>query len=151
METIENIEVQPDIKPSEPKKSKRKLYALIALVLAVLIYFLVPSGAPSETTESSDLASIEAIIAPSKVKIISFEGKKRIIGKWVINGVISNNSDAPIESIEFEAVFSDNAELVTYRKFIDAEEKNHEFTIKVTGHKGENLNNLKIREVRKSE
>ncbi len=132
-----------------PKKSKRKIYALIALAVAVIIYILVPSGASENNTES-DLASIESTIPVGKVVIESYEAKKRIIGKWVITGILSNSSDAPIESIEFEAVFSDNTEFVTYDEFIKAGEVNHEFTIKMTGHKGENLNELKIREVQKA-
>lgn len=137
-----------------PKKSKRRIYALIALAAAVVIYILVPSGAPAndDTTElSSDAASAETNIPVGMVKIESYEAKKRIIGKWVISGVLSNSSDAPIESIEFETVFSDNAEFVTYDEFIQAGETNHEFSIKVSGHKGENLNDLKIRSIQKAQ
>ena len=120
------------------------------MAVAVCIYFLVPDGSSPETSESSDLASTESTISVGKVKLESYDAKKRIIGKWVVTGVLSNTSDAPIESIEFEAIFSDNTEFVTYDEFIEAGETNHEFTIKMTGHKGESLNELKIREVRKA-
>ena len=135
---------------AKPKKSKRKLYGMIALVIAVIIYFLVPSGKPEAGNETSDLASTESTISAGKVVIESYEAKKRLIGKWVISGILSNTSDAPIESIEFEAVFSDNTEFISYDQFIKAGETNHEFSIKVSGHKGENLNAFKIREVQKA-
>lgn len=150
MESTENIEVSSEHKLEEPKKSKRGIIIAVLLVLGLLAYFFVPNEASNTSEQSSDLGSAETTITPSKVKIMSFEGKKRIIGKWVITGVISNTSDAPIESIEFETVFSDNAEFVTYDEFVEAGETDHEFMIKVTGHKGEKLNGLKIREVRKA-
>jgi hypothetical protein len=150
METIKEEDEQLEQNLIEPKKSKRKIYAIIAIVVGVLIYFLVPNDSTTDNSEASDLASTEATISVGKVQIVSFEAKKRLLGKWVITGVISNASDAPIESIEFETVFSDNAEFVNYYGFIKAGESRHEFTIKVTGHKGENLNELKIREVQKA-
>ncbi|MDX1349537.1 MAG: hypothetical protein R3279_04780 [Putridiphycobacter sp.] len=150
MEANENANGQSVQNTVEPKKSKRKLYAVIALVIAVVIYFLVPSGAPTNEAVESDLSSTEATISVAKVTIDSYEAKKKLLGKWVISGVLSNSSDAPIESIEFEAIFSDNTEFITYEEFIKAGELNHEFTFKVTGHKGENLNALKVREIRKA-
>lgn len=150
METTESIGVNSENQSEEPKKSKRGAIVVVLLIIGLLTYFFAPSNGADSADQTSDLTSTEATIAPGKVKIVSFEGKKRIIGKWVIAGIISNTSDAPIESIEFEAVFSDNAEFVTYAEFIEAGETDHEFTIKVTGHKGKNLNELKIREVRKA-
>ncbi|MFK8044748.1 MAG: hypothetical protein AB8B72_04595 [Crocinitomicaceae bacterium] len=136
----------------EPKKSKRKLYGLIALAVAVLIYILVPSGEPSgeaidEAATNENIIS-QANLGTGKVTIESYDSKKRVFGKWVISGIISNTSDQVIESIEFKAGFSDNTEYIMYDEKIEAGEKDHEFTIKVTGHKGESLDFLKIGEMK---
>jgi len=134
------------------KKSNKKLYGLIALAVAVIIYILVPSGSPTDA-ENDEAVTNENVISQAnlgtgKVTIESYDSKKRVFGKWVISGIVSNTSDKAVESIEFKVGFSDNTEYVMYDQTIEAGEKAHEFTIKVTGHKGETLNFLKIGEIK---
>ncbi len=123
---------------------------ILAVVLVAGIGYLILSNDAPKSGDNEE-AGTELTISNNFIEITGFDYKKNLFGKWVINGHLKNQSAYDIDRIEFAVKFSDNTEFAMYESTVSAGQKDHPFELKLTGHKGEELISLNVREVFKQE
>ena len=134
-------------------KSKKIIYVVIAILFIVGIIFFMRSGGEDEAVNPG-VAGIEAgttVVSSDFITILDYDHKKKVFGRWVIDGHVTNSSAYDIDKIEFMVEFSDNNEFVDFDKMIEAGAENVPFTLKLTGHKNEKLISVSVKEVNRSE
>jgi len=124
---------------------KKIIVLILGLVLLLGIIILLMGRDKTNESGLTEADNVESV-DPGTIKILNFDHKKNVFGKWVISGELKNTSDYDVVKIEFEVGFSDNTEFVTFEDMVSANGDEVPFELKVTGHKGKELEFLKVRD-----